>query len=182
MFTFYFRHQNGWKTTFWKWPLLNSIWVIQLGRCHIHMTLEQVEICLQRALVRGQTPTSTTAFDRWVERLHKSERLETSCYQSTTAFDREEHWGRWLHWGRTGSETRSKRWRVGGGERWPGCPKKEKPHLGSVFKTQIQVFCSHFHFLGTTIATSFVYWEVLSVILKPLCEQEARPRNMLWRK
>ena len=45
-------------------------------------------MCLQRALVRGQTPTSTTAFDRWVERLHKSERLETSCYQSTTAFDR----------------------------------------------------------------------------------------------
>ena len=120
-------------------------------------------MCLQRALVRGQTPTSTTAFDRWVERLHKSERLETSCYQSTTAFDREEHWGRWLHWGRTGSETRSKRGRVGGGERWPGCPKKPK------FKS----FVPTFTFWGQKIATSFVYWEVLSVILKPPHEQEA---------
>ena len=46
-------------------------------------------------------------------------------------------------------------------------------------KNQIQDFCSHFHFLGTNIATPFVYWEVLSVILKPPCEQEARPRNML---
>ena len=33
MFTFEFRCQTGWKTTFWKWPLLNSICVIQLGQC-----------------------------------------------------------------------------------------------------------------------------------------------------
>ena len=36
MFTFDFRRQTGWKTTFWKLPLLNNICVIQLGQCHIY--------------------------------------------------------------------------------------------------------------------------------------------------
>ena len=35
MFRFNFRPPTGWKPTFWKWPLLNSICVIQLGQCHI---------------------------------------------------------------------------------------------------------------------------------------------------
>ena len=33
MFTFDFRRQIGFKNTFWKWLLLNSICVIQLGQC-----------------------------------------------------------------------------------------------------------------------------------------------------
>ena len=33
MFTFDFICQTGWKTTFWKWPLLNPICIIQLGQC-----------------------------------------------------------------------------------------------------------------------------------------------------
>ena len=38
MFTFDFRCQTGWKTTLWKWPLLNRICTIQLGECRIHCT------------------------------------------------------------------------------------------------------------------------------------------------
>ena len=37
MFTFDFLCQTGWKTTLWKWPLLNRICTIQLGECHMHI-------------------------------------------------------------------------------------------------------------------------------------------------
>ena len=47
----------------------------------------------------------------------------------------------WCHWGRSGSSTSLQR--RGGGERWPGCPKEEKPCRGSCF-LKTCVLCASF--------------------------------------
>ena len=61
-----------------------------------------------------------------------------------------------------------------------GLPQEGETPVGfGLFKTKFKSFVPTFTFWGQKISTSFVYWKVLSVYLKPPREQEARTRNML---
>ena len=84
-------------------------------------------------------------------------------------------------WGRSVSITSLQR--RGGGERWPGCPKEEKPRWGSCFFKNlcfVCIFWPHFPLFGVKRYIVYCLMGCLPLLLKPSRDQGASRRNMLW--